>query len=96
MAKQKRDFRIYNIERVKLVGRATSETGPFLDIIMPVSGDSFVTEPGRKCEHGTYIPANSSHSDRAEYCSVCYPYLIEETRYAHTPGVLPDQSNAGD
>ena len=33
---------------------------------------------GGKCVHGIYIPASSPYQDRAEYCSVCRPYVIGE------------------
>jgi hypothetical protein len=47
------------------------------DIIVEPSG--LVPEiytPGRKCGHGVYIPANSQDPGRAEFCTLCNPYLI--------------------
>lgn len=58
--------------------RATANVNPRMDIVVPSSGDSEITMPGGKCDHGVYIPANSilADPDLAPCCSICRPYEI--------------------
>jgi hypothetical protein len=68
---------IFTDTEVEIVGKVKVDVGPHSSISLPASGQSHVTRPGFKCEHGGYIPASAESPDHAPYCSLCYPYLIK-------------------
>ncbi len=74
--KTEKNFTVFTFDDVKEVGRTTADVRPRTDIVM-LSGDG-LTPSGGKCEHGNYIPVTASHPDRAPFCSLCYPYLLEK------------------
>jgi len=47
-------------------------------VVVQPSGLTSVREPGGKCVHGTYIPANSPLQDRSEFCYICNPKYMRE------------------
>ena len=49
---------------------------PETGIEVPSSGLSGLIHSGTKCDHGVYIPANSYHPDKAEFCTLCNPLNI--------------------
>jgi len=69
-------FGLFNLGQVTERARVANSVGPHLEIIMEPSGETDVRVPGRKCEHGTYIPSNSFDPNRAEFCSSCYQVEI--------------------
>lgn len=66
-------------------------------IVVPVSGDSGLTVPGTKCDHGVYIPANSPYPTMSDYCTICWPYKLavkNNAQYLATKKVK-GESNVG-
>jgi hypothetical protein len=41
------------------------------DIVVPVSGETYVSTPGGKCIDGVYIPSSQVDTSFSEFCSVC-------------------------
>lgn len=73
--KEGKKFRVIPIDKSNdVLIKIKAPVNPHTDIVMPPSGDTFVTISGRKCDHGVYIPANAESPDHAPFCSVCYPY----------------------
>jgi hypothetical protein len=69
--KEKKGFRIYKDTKITIVGKVPDNVvGPHTDIQI---------DGGFKCVHGGYIPETSVDSNRAPYCSVCYPYVVKFT-----------------
>jgi hypothetical protein len=69
---------IFTDAEVEITGKErNTNVGPHSDIPMLASGQSYVTKPGFKCEHGGYIPASAIEADHAPYCSLCYPYILK-------------------
>ena len=64
------------LDDVRIVGRSIVDVGPRQQLSLPASGESGITQPGGKCEHGVYIPAPYLYTDRAPDCSLCHPYEI--------------------
>lgn len=65
------------LDDAQIAGRVCIDQPAFVqNIIVPVSGDSGLTVPGTKCEHGVYIPANSPYPTMSDYCSICWPYKL--------------------
>ena len=78
METEKRKLKIFDPEDIRETGKGTAETGPHTDVTVLPSPMGQLTTPGYKCEHGVYIPYTSHDPNRAPYCSLCYPYLIQE------------------
>lgn len=55
--------------------------------VFGISDQPPIRTPGRKCEHGVYIPAYANNYDinRAPYCSICNPYLMKMKGHANEP-----------
>ena len=65
------------IDDAQIAGRVClAEPSSTSEIVVPVSGDSGLTVPGTKCNHGVYIPANSPYPTMSDYCSICWPYKL--------------------
>ena len=41
------------------------------DLVIPVSGWVQNIDPGKKCQHGNYIPSTQEDQTYAEHCDVC-------------------------
>ena len=67
--KEKKGFRIYKENRIRIAGKVDGESLPHTNIQM---------DGGFKCAHGCYIPETSVDSNRAPYCSVFYNYRVVE------------------
>lgn len=67
-------------ESNKTPQRVRAEVGPHSDI--RVIGSPLGEAPlGVKCEHGVYIPITADSPNHAPFCSLCYPYLLEESEH---------------
>lgn len=77
MEKKKR-LKIFDPDEVMVIGKCTAEVRPRSDTVVPPSPLGYYNIPGFKCEHGVYIPCTSPNPDRAEFCSFCHPYVIQE------------------
>lgn len=42
-----------------------------VDFVPAANTDFTVTEPGGKCVHGVYIPANQQSQGHSEFCDIC-------------------------
>ncbi len=73
--KEKKGFRIYKDTKITIVGKVSDGDSPDRDHLRT----SIQIGDGFKCEHGGYIPASAVNSNRAPYCSVCYPYVVKFT-----------------
>ena len=69
---------IFTDTEAKIVTKVRVDVAPHTGIVMPASGQSHITQPGFKCEHGGYIPASAESLDHAPYCSLCYPYILKK------------------
>ena len=68
---------IFAFDDLKELGKSVAKVGPNAGIVIQPSTEGVVTIPGTKCEHGVYIPATSTDPNRAPYCSLCHPYIVE-------------------
>ena len=68
------------------------------DVVVPAAGIDFVptglndfsvTEPGGKCVHGVYIPANQEDQDGSDFCDICTSLKT----FCKKIGLLPQQAN---
>jgi hypothetical protein len=88
-------IRLAVLDDSQIVGRVCIDQPAFAqNIVVPVSGDSGLTYPGTKCEHGVYIPANSPYPTMADYCSVCWPYKLSvkhNAQYLATKKIKSEQ-----
>lgn len=42
------------------------------DLVIPVSGWVQNIDPGKKCQHGNYIPSTQQDQTHAEACDICH------------------------
>lgn len=84
------DFTEVTQDSLKGDRREQAEVGPHQDISVVPSGQTHVKLNGSKCQHGVYIPKYhpDSEENRAGYCSLCNPYIIE------VPGGDSEPSNS--
>jgi len=57
------------------IGKFHDDVNPPSDMMVNASDPESIYK-GRKCDHGMYIPPNSSSSTHSEYCTVCSPVFI--------------------
>lgn len=71
-------FGLFYLDEAAFTGKRDHiDVGPCQRIELPPSGETGVKFSGLKCEHGVYIPHSLYSDNRAEYCSICNPYIIE-------------------
>lgn len=74
----KNSRKLVDISDAKEVGKSPFISPLPQEIVIMPSGlePDPILVAGKKCAHGVYIPANSNDPNRAEYCTICYPYDI--------------------
>lgn len=78
MEPEKKKLKILDLEDYEIVGRHTADAQPRSSVPVLPSPLGQYQIPGHKCAHGVYIPCTSPDSNRAEFCSLCYPYIVQE------------------
>jgi hypothetical protein len=54
------------------------------DLVIPVSGWVPNIEPGKKCQHGVYLPSTQEQQLFADNCQVCTGLIVYLTRTGKT------------